>query len=269
MGDDAWLAEPADDAMGQIARAFRCAAGQHEHVGLGQRAAHGGLEPGFVVGNGPEEHGLAAVLVDRGGDDRTVGIVDRSGRKNPAGLNQFVAGRDHGNPRLARDSHLGNAAGGEHADLARADDGPGAQQGLAARNVGARIRHELPRRDGAPHVDPIRARRLGVLDHDDGVGAARQRTAGRDRRCGASRHLQARRGAAVNDFAVQREMHGRAFAGRGQVGRAHGKAVNIRAVERRHVDRRRDVLGERCAQRIRKLARFTGDRARKQRRFEA
>ncbi|MEY9923187.1 hypothetical protein ABIF99_009502 [Bradyrhizobium japonicum] len=173
MRDDARLAEPADDAVGHVTRALRGAAREHQHVGVRQRAAHGGFEFCLIVGNGAEEHRLAAVLVDRGGDDGAVGVVDRSRRERLAGLNQFVTGGDHGNTRLARDSHLGNAASRQHAYLARADHRAGAQQRLAARDVGACVGHELSGRNGSPDVDRIGPGGLGMLDHDDGVGAAR------------------------------------------------------------------------------------------------
>ena len=45
-----------------------------------------------------------------------------------ARLNQFVAGRDHGNARFARDRNLRDAASGAHADLARTDDRAGGQR---------------------------------------------------------------------------------------------------------------------------------------------
>ena len=44
--------------------------------------------------------------------------------------------------------------------------------------------------------------------------------------------------------------HRRGLAGRGEIGGTHRKAVDIGTVERRHVDRRRDVLGQRAAERI-------------------
>ena len=42
----------------------------------------------------------------------------------------------------------------------------------------------------------------------------------------------------------------RRFAGRGEIGGTHRKAVDIGAVERRHVDRRHDVLRQRAAERV-------------------
>ena len=92
--NDAGLAEPRDDAMGDVARALRRAAGEHQHVALDKRVAHRGFKRGFIVGDRTEETRLAAIFRDRGGDDRTVGVVDRSRPQRHAGLHQFVAGRE-------------------------------------------------------------------------------------------------------------------------------------------------------------------------------
>lgn len=213
MRDDAGLAEPADDAMGQIARTFRRAAGEHQHVGIRQRLAHGSLELGFIVWNGAEENRLAAVLIDCGCDDGAIGVVDRGRPKCLSGLHQFITGGDHGNPRLPRNFHLGDAASRQHADLSRANDRAGAQQRLAARDVGSGIGHELARRNCATNIDRIGAGRLGVLHHDHRIGASRQRAAGGDRRCGPHCDLQRRRRTAVDGLAIQREPHRCAFTG--------------------------------------------------------
>ncbi|MGY3508977.1 hypothetical protein ACVIQY_001952 [Bradyrhizobium sp. USDA 3051] len=161
----------------------------------------------------PRKTALSAVLVDRSSDDRAVGIVNRSRREHLAGLNQFVAGGDHGHTRFAHDAHLGKTASRQHAHLARAHDRAGAQQRLAARDIGSCVGYELPGRGGATDVDGGRSRRLGMLDHDHGIGTARQRTAGGNRRCRSRRHLQRGYGAAVNSLAIQPEANLRTFAG--------------------------------------------------------
>ena len=157
MGDDAGLAEPADDAVGHVARAFGRAARQHQHVAGFQRLAHRGFELRFVVGDGAEKMRLAAVLRDRRRDDRAVGVVDRGRAQRLAGLHQFVAGGDDGDARPARDGNLRDAAGRQHADLARADDGAGAQQRLAAGDIGTGIGHELTGGSGAADFDRARS----------------------------------------------------------------------------------------------------------------
>ena len=268
MRDDAGLAEPADDAMGHVARALGRAARQHQHVAGLQRLAHRGFELRLVVGDGAEKHRLAAVLRDRRRDDRAVGVVDRGRAQRLAGLHQFVAGGDDGDARPARDGDLRDAAGRQHADLARADDGAGAQQRLAAGDIGAGIGHELPGGSGAADFDRARSRRLRVLDHHDGVRPARHRTAGRDRRGRSRQYRPRRRGAAGDHLVVQHHAHRRRLAGGSEIGGTHRKAVDIGAVERRHVDRRHDVLGERAAERVGERALLARHRARKQGGFE-
>ena len=147
------LSEPRDDAMRDVAGALRGAAGQHQHVAGFERLAHRGFEFFLVIGDGAEKHRLAAVLADRRGDDGAVGVVDRGRAQRLSRLHQFVAGGDHRDARPSRDRNLRDAAGRQHADLARADHGAGAQQILAARDVGAGIGDELPGRGGAADLD--------------------------------------------------------------------------------------------------------------------
>ena len=143
-----------------------------------------------------------------------------------------------------------DAAGRQHADLARADDGAGAQQRLATGDIGPGIGHELTGGSGAADFDRAMSRRLRVLDHHDGVCPARHRTAGRDR-CGRSRQYRPRRrGAAGDHFVVQHHADRRGLACGSKIGGTHRKAIDIGAVERRHVDRRHHILSERAAERV-------------------
>ncbi len=55
------------------------------------------------------------------------------------------------------------------------------------------------------------------------------------------RHFERRRNPAGDHFGVERKPLRRAVAGADRIGRAHGKAVDIGAIERRRVDRRDHV----------------------------
>ena len=90
---------------------------------------------------------------------------------------------------------------------------------------------------------------LGVLDHHHGVGAARHHAAGGDGGGGAGRDLELRRVAAGDHLGVERELLRRAFGRAGGVGGAQREAVDIGAVERRHVDRRRQIIRQHAAER--------------------
>ena len=90
---------------------------------------------------------------------------------------------------------------------------------------------------------------FGLLDHHHGIGAARQHAAGRDRAGGAGRHLDLRRVPAGDHFGVETQFQRRGFARLGNVFRAQCEAVDAGAVERRHIERRRDVMRQRAAER--------------------
>ncbi len=122
----------------------------------------------------------------------------------------------------------------------------------------------MPGRRRAADLDGAGRRRLGVFDHHDGVGAARHRAAGRDRRGGARQHRPRRRDAAGDHLVVEQQAHRRGLAGRGEIGGTHRKAIDIGAIERRHVDRRHHVLGKRAAERVGERAMLSRYRARKQ-----
>ncbi len=127
----------------------------------------------------------------------------------------------------------------QHADLARGQNLPGMQHGLAAGHVAAGEGDELTGSRRPADLDDGRVAlvdRLGVLDHDDGVGAARHHAAGRDQRRrarfdGEKRHFSGRQ-----DFGPQGQAPRYALAGTERVVGAHREAVDTGAVEARNVD---------------------------------
>ena len=131
---------------------------QHHDVAGLERAAHGQFERDFFVRKRAERHRLAAGFDDRGGDDGAVAVIDAAGPQRPAGLDQLIAGREHGDARAAHHVDRRKTARREHADLARADLRAAAQQRFAARDVGAGIGDELPARRGAAQIDRRRRR---------------------------------------------------------------------------------------------------------------
>ena len=158
-------------------------------------------------GKAPNGNRLAARFRDRRGDDGAVAVVDprRPRARHPARTSSSPV---ESTATLGRrtTSTCGDAAGRQHADLARRDAGLAPQHHLAARDVGAGIGDELAGRDRAAHIDRRRAvsvDQLGVLDHDHRVGAARHHAAGRNRGGGARRHLERRRMAADDHLAVE------------------------------------------------------------------
>ena len=107
-----------------------------------------------------------------------------------------------------------------------------------------------------------------MFDHHDGVRPARHRTAGRDWRGRSRQYRPRRRDAAGDHLVVQHHADRRSLAGGSEIGRTHRKAIDIGAIERRHVDRRHDVLGKRAAERVGERALLRRHRTRKQGGFE-
>ena len=170
-----------------------------------KRRAHGVAERHLLVGKSAERHRLAARLGDGGGDNRTIAVIDAAGTKRFTQRREFVARRQHGDAGPAHDADGGKTAGCEHADLARADAGAFAQQRLAARDVRAGVRHELPGGGGAAQVDRGQSSVLdqfGVLDHHHGIGAAWNDAAGRDRRRRARRDFDGGLDTAGQDLGI-------------------------------------------------------------------
>jgi hypothetical protein len=251
--DDPRIAEPARDAIREISCALRRPTRKQHDVVL-ERARQRCGEGRFLVADDTELHRLAAELGDRRADDRGVRVVDRAERQRRSRRDDLVAGRQDRHPRPPADADFGNADRGEDADLARRQHLTGAQHGLAARDVGAGIADVLACGDGAADLDDARAvafgHDLGVLDHHDGVGAARQHRAGRDHRRTALADDFARDDAWRQQLGVEREPAPVFFAGAEGVGGLHREAVDVRSVEAGHVDRGDDVDAEDASERI-------------------
>ena len=166
------------------------------------------LERDLVVRERAERHRLAARFRHRRRHDGAVAVVDRGGPSGAPGATSSSPVESTATLRSPHDVDLRDAAGRQHADLARADARAAAQHHFAARDVGARVGNELAGRTRAAYVDRRRRRilhELGLLDHDHRIGAARHDAAGRDRGRGAGSDLERRRVAADDDLAVERE----------------------------------------------------------------
>ena len=128
-----------------------------------------------------------------------------------------------------------------------------AADNYSPRDVGAGVGNELAKRGGAAHLDGrILVNEIGVLDHDDRVGAARNHAPGRDG--GGPARLDVEDGSvtAHDDLAVEAKAARRGIARVTSVGRANGKAIDDRTIEGLHVDGRCHILREHAAERRRK-----------------
>jgi hypothetical protein len=103
-----------------------------------------------------------------------------------------------------------------------------------------------------------------MFHHHNGVCPPRHRPAGCDRRGRSRQDRPCRRDAAGDHLVVQHHADRRRLTGGSEIGGAHRKAIDIGAIERRHIDRRRHVLGQRAAECVGELALLCGHRTREQ-----
>ena len=272
MHGDAGRARLREEAIGHGAGTLARATRHDDEGRLGDRAAESRLEHGFVVREDIASRRFTAVLGDRRRQDGRVAVVDAADRQRLPRGHQLVS---RGKDRDARSTHHGDlrqARRGEHADLARRDECAPAQQGLAARDVAAGVGQVGAGRDRAGHGDHRTTGvvlRLRVLDHDHGIGAARQHAAGGDRRRRAVSDLDGRRYTARQHLGVEPQAARRRLGRAREVAGPHGEAVDRRAIEGRRVRRGGDRLGQDTVMRSRERHRFGRQRRQVQHRMPA
>ena len=200
-----------------------------------------------VIGADAERAGDTACLLDRGGKNCGVRIVDRTRPYWAAGSNDLVAGRDDRDPRPPPDLDFGMPDRRQHSDLARGQNLTGAQYGFASRHVASGKSDKLSDRRGPPDFDRDVAGFLdgfGVLDHHHGVGAARHHAAGRDQGRGPGFDCEARLCPGCQYFGKQRQPARGLRASAVRVICAYRETVDAGAVETRHIDFRNDAASD-------------------------
>ena len=254
MDENAGLAELRHDAVREIARALRGAAGEHHHVAGFERACASQARarprrPGKRR-TAPARRRLPPPPPQRSRRCCRRPAPDRARRPAPPARRRSRA------PPLWAGAPTSTSAMPQAASMPISREpmrGPAPQHHLAARDVGAGIGDELAGRGGAAQVDrrcALVLDQLGMLDHHHRVGAARNHAAGRDRGGRAGRDLERRRMAAHDHLAVETQPARRDVARARGVGGAQREAVHIGAIERRHVDRRGHVMREHAAERV-------------------
>ncbi len=235
--------EAGDGAEAEVAGALAGAAGQQQQVAAGEGGVEGGGEGRAVVGGDAEAEGLGAELLAGVGEQGLVAVVDLSRSERFAGGDDLVAGREHADPRPAVHDRGGAADRGEHPGLARAEGDAGAQDDLAAGDVRAREGDHAARRDRSADQQHA-GLDLGVLDHHDRVGAARDHAAGGDRHRLAGLQVERRRDPAGQQLGAQGQAPRGGLAGAVAVRGLQRVAVDVAAVEARDVAGGGDGLGE-------------------------
>jgi hypothetical protein len=198
---------------------------------------------------------LAARFGDRGSDDGAVTVIDAAGPERFAWLDKLIAGRKHGHLRPPDHFNAVKPAGRQHTDFPRTDFRAAPQQRFAARDVRAGEGNELSRQRGTTHLKAGLAflYQLGLLSHDHGVGAARDDTAGRNRRASPCSYSFNGHITAGNHYRIERQHLWIAVALARGVDRTHGKTVDLRTVERRGIDCGNYIVREHTAARIGEL----------------
>ena len=130
--------------------------------------------------------GHATKLLDRRTDDRGIGVVDGARRQRITRRNDFVARREDSDTWAPVNADRGESQRREDADLARGQVLSRSKHRFASGDVGPRIAHVLPGRERPPDLQELAGFGLDefrMLDHQDGIGAARKHAAGGNRRC--------------------------------------------------------------------------------------
>ena len=248
MRDDSGIVEFGDNPIRHISRALAGSTGQQHDVGEFERVAQPFAQGGDIVMRDAQPPRLAAQFAHGVGEHLAVGVVNLGRLHLFAGRDDFIAGGKNRDDRLSPDIDIRDTDRRQHSRVAAGQQPAAAKHRLARRDVGSGERH--PAAGGDRSGDSkFAAAYLGVLDHDDGIGAARHHAAGGDQHRLAGMNHRGRDDAGVNLFVAQ-EHRARHFFGRAErVFRHHREAIDVRAIERRHVDRRHDVGRQHPAER--------------------
>jgi hypothetical protein len=220
----------------------RHAAGGHEDVGAHELVLERGGQRPRVVGHDADAVGDGAGLDGGRGQRRAVGVDDLARTERLRRPRRARCPSTRRRPAAGAHEQPGAPDRCCQADLHRAEVAAGAQHCVADGDVLAGPadvgpgRRRLADDDGG---DPA----VGPLEREDRVGTGRHQRPRHDPHAGAGRHAQRRRRPG-RDVAGDRQ-HDRLLLGRGgDVGQAHGVAVDGGVVEARQRSGCDDVLGE-------------------------
>ena len=195
-----------------------------------------------LVGDERPVHHAGAGALGLRGEGEGIRVADLAGSERTTGLDELVAGDDHGHPRARAAQDLRPSQRGQHRHLGGPQVYAGRQDALAGTHIlpgppGVVARetlgyqHELP--PGFGRSGPVDG--LGSLDRDDGFGALGHHGTRRDphRLPGAQRPVRGLAGARLPDHLEL-----------GRLPSDDGEPVHGRRVERGEGSVARHVLGE-------------------------
>jgi hypothetical protein len=145
-----------------------------------------------VVGQDAGVDHRAAQALQPTAQHAPVAVVDLPRPQRLSGLDQLVAGGQHGHPRPSPHGHFGQAQGRHQAQFDRPQPRTRGQHLLAGAHLLALGTHIGAHRQGLAKADPPVRLDHGIFLHFDAIGPRRQRRAGENSRAGA--RLQGLRG---------------------------------------------------------------------------
>ena len=142
----------------------------------------------FVVRHYRESGRLGTACPHQRGNGVPVGIANLAGTGLPLHIDNFIAGRDHGDARGAKYPNLCHPHSREQANLLGPDAPAGLQNRCALPEILALVQDVGSERHRFRHFDVRRIEVVRVLHHDDRVCARRQKSAGWDQNRRAGLH---------------------------------------------------------------------------------
>ncbi len=204
--------------------------------------AHEALQLIRVIARDAEINRLGADLSTLRGDRVRVRRHDATAGGIAVGFDQLVAARQDRDARALMDGDVATTERCEHAERRGAESHAGIEHRLAGAHVFASAAQILSGHRGRcePRARPVAH---DVFLSHDGVGARRNRRAGKDSR-DLPRRERAIRRAACRHLERNRQRHRRRRADAGEIAAVHRVAVHRRDVERRQRAPRNHRLGE-------------------------
>ncbi|MDQ1181758.1 hypothetical protein QE397_003213 [Rhodococcus sp. SORGH_AS 301] len=199
-------------------------------------------KPVHRIRHGDTGDEFGAAVLDRGGQECRVRIVDRTVSQGSGGVDDLGAGRHHGDTDSTMHENLPHTGRGQQSDPRRCQDRTRTEEPLGRHEVLAGPPHVRTERAGTTkrHLQPVVP---SVLHRHHRIGPDRKGCAGHDARH-RSRAQLFRYRVSCGYQVGHGEPNQRVRSGSGQVSGMHRISVDCGVVERRERDRRGHFLGQ-------------------------
>src|SRR5215475_6788544 len=245
---DAWILQFRHSAIRQVARTFACAARQQNDIGGGDSLPESLAQHGEVIAGYSESERFTAKLPHGVGENLSVGVVDFGPCHWLAWCDDLVTSRKDSHSRFAPYLHAFDADSGQHSGVAARQYPPETKHCFAGGDVGSGERYSGTGSHGPGHAQFVIAH-LGVLDHDNRIGTARNHSSGCDGYSCSLMNYGGRHNAGVDRLIAQLQAARYFFGCSEGAVRNNGEAVDVRTVKRGYIDRRYNVGRQNAAER--------------------